>query len=48
VEPKDRKRKSKDKGSNDDEQEIDEEEVPLVQHPTQGGQPAQGIHFGVI
>ena len=48
MEPRDRKRKSTDRGSDggssDDEQEIEEEQVvPLVQH-----QPGQGMHYGLL
>ena len=53
MEPRDRKRKStnrgSDGGSSDDEQEIEEEQtVPLVQYPLQLGQPAPGMHFGLL
>ena len=30
------------------EDEEEEEEAPLVQHPPQGGQPAHSIHFGIL
>ena len=49
-----RKRKSTDRDSDvdnlDDEEEIkeEEEEAPLVQHPTQGGLLAHSIHFGML
>ena len=49
MEPRDRKRKSTDRGldcdSTDDEQEIEEEEIPPVQHPHQ---PGQGMHYGLL
>ena len=53
MEPRDRKRKSTDRGSDsgnsDDEQEFEEEQtVPLVQYPPQPGQPAPGMHFGLL
>ena len=52
VEPRDRNRKStdggSDGGSSDDEQEIEEQTVPLVQYPPQPGQPAPGMHFGLL
>jgi hypothetical protein len=46
------KRKSTNRESDDDdspnnEQEI-EEEVPPVQHPPQGGQPGESIHYGML
>ena len=48
MEPRDRKRKNTDRGSDggssDDEQEIEEEQVvPLVQH-----QPDQSMHYGLL
>ena len=48
MEPRDRKRKSIDRGSDggslDDEQEIEEEQVvPLAQH-----QLGQGMHYGLL
>ena len=53
MEPRDRKRKSTDRGSDggnlDDEQEFEEEQtVPPVQYPPQPGQPAPGMHFGLL
>ena len=48
MEPRNRKRKSTDRGSDGggshDEQEIEEEQaVPLVQH-----QPGKGMHYGLL
>ena len=46
-----RKRKSTDRDldvDSPDDEEIEEEEAPLMQHPPQGGQPAHSIRYGML